>query len=161
MPSREAYVYFNLIPIALSVWLRKFKFHLSKEDFEDTVSELYMLYKQEPAFAPYRDEDKDSDCNYAMVYSMIFTRIPKTINKLHPETFCLEEEYLSTKQGTKESYLENFDIILNDDDAKIATWYFIENQSVPDIAQMLGISVSSVYGAIEKIARRLRRVYEA
>lgn len=158
MPNRDEYIYFKLIPIALSVWLRKFKFHLSREDFEDTVSELYCLYMQEPAFAPYRDESEDP--NYALIYSMIFTRIPKVINKLHPDTFCLEEEYLDTKQKTKESYLDNFDIILNEKEAKIATWYFIENQTVADIAKKLGVSVSTVYGEIEKISRKLRRVYE-
>lgn len=160
MPNRDEYMYFTLIPIALSVWLRKFKFHLSREDFEDTVSELYMLYTQEPAFAPHKKETNDPPpC--ALLYSMIYTRIPKVINKLHPDTFCMEEEYLSTKQQTRESYLDDFDIILDERDAELATWYFIENQTVADISKRLGTSVSTVYGEIEKICRRLRRVYEA
>ncbi len=77
MSAVEEYIYFKLIPIVLSVWLRDKGLYIKPQDFEDVCSELYMMYRCEKVF---NSIDKT---NMPLLFSMFYIRSAKAIKKLN------------------------------------------------------------------------------
>lgn len=156
MSAGEEYIYFKLIPIVLSVWLRDRNVYLKPPDFEDVCSELYMLYRSEDAF------DKKDD-NMALLFSMFYIRIPKAIKKLRYDNILVENiDDIENKDQVLNSINKHSLVLMQISDAEMELLKeaYIYEENINLLAEKYGTSKSSIYGKLEGIKRKLKKLLE-
>ena len=156
MSKDECYIYFKLIPIVLSVWLRSKKVYLKPQDFEDVCSELYLMYKNENAFRTIND-------NMALAFSIFYIRVPKAIKRLHNDNILVEDiDQIHQKNEILES-MENNKLILSniaDDELELLKEAYFYEENIGLLAKKYNMSESSMYGKLENIKRKLKKLLE-
>jgi hypothetical protein len=156
MSKDECYIYFKLIPIVLSVWLRSNKVYLKPQDFEDVCSELYLVYKSENAFSIVKD-------NMALAFSMFYIRVPKVIKKLRNDVILVEDiDQIDQKEEVLQSIEQNKMILSNlaDDDLELLKEAYFYEENIELLAKKYNTSVSSMYGRLEMLKRKLKKLLE-
>ncbi|HQQ39518.1 MAG TPA: hypothetical protein PKY72_04385 [Bacilli bacterium] len=156
MSKDECYIYFKLIPIVLSVWLRSKKVYLKPQDFEDVCSELYLMYKNENAFRGIQD-------NMALAFSMFYIRVPKAIKKLRDDNILVEDvDQINQKNEVLDSIEQNKTILSNlaDEDIELLKEAYFYEENIELLAKKYNTSVSSIYGKLEMLKRKLKKILD-
>jgi hypothetical protein len=155
MSKDESYIYFKLLPITLSVWLRDKKVFLKPPDFEDVCSELYLMYKNEEVFIDVE--------NMALLFSMFYIRIPKALKKLKDENILVENiDDVQNKEQVIEAISKHNYILtqISDEEMELLRQAYLYKENMEILANRYNTSTSSMYGKLEKLKRKLKKLLD-
>ncbi len=157
MSAVEEYIYFKLIPIVLSVWLRDKGLYIKPQDFEDVCSELYMMYRCEKVF---NSIDKT---NMPLLFSMFYIRSAKAIKKLKSDNILVENIDEIKPKSTLIENIPNYEYILSqisDEELELLNEAYLYEENIEILAKKYNTSPSSIYGRLETIRRKLKKILE-
>lgn len=146
--EQDTELYFDFIPFVLKTWLKNHNYQLQKVDFDDCVSELFMLSKQ-PRFKKYSLSDEDKP----MIFVMLYVMIPKVLKILFPETIYEQEDY-HNKVYPKKNY---YHLPINEFYIDIAIMIWVEGKSIKNLAALYNVSESTVYNWLEIVKRAIKK----
>jgi hypothetical protein len=146
--QQEIDLYEDFIPFVVKTWLKNHNYSLQDADFEDCVSELYLLSKQ-PRFKDYSLDEKDKPMMFVMLYVMI----PKVFKELFPETIYEQHDYHNKTYQDKNYY----HLPVNEFHIDIAEMIWVEGKSVKNLAALYNVSESTIYNWLDIVRRAVKK----
>ena len=137
-------LYTELIPYVVKTYCKKNKCTYQIYDFEDIVSELFLICQQ-PRFEKYNFKS-----DRLLIFADVYLQIPKVLKKLFSSNSINVVE-------NEDDYFVIKPMLNTEFDNNILQLYFVENYTVAEISRDLNISKDKVYRILRVFSRKLEK----